>query len=361
MADFMLASVIANLFKKVSAEVVLEAFVKGAAGQAGKMAAEQVIAMISDLSNNSSCLAPVILTDQEKAAIQQLIPYMSTSLWNIFIANLKLVHNNNILLLGPTGAGKSRLYKFLGKDSLVSNESTDKDASTGKAEKKKAQGHRQYLYYIDTPGSRTHSDIERYAYSEVASGSKTVVAIVLAGGRLENADLGGYYLPGAAQRERFTSLSQYIEASLVYERNYLADLEGWLAKNPLPERRVSYFMIILNKMDIWLDNYQNTLDYYQGELQSDQPASSSVGVSAKYTAKQSKEIYHKLTSICGHICKAGVSPTFHVVASAYDAFPRKSEQIKDQREHPSGKLNQELTKISRLLLQAEFRSRIHIG
>ncbi len=361
MADPMLTSVIANLFKKISAEVVLEALVKGAASQAGKMAAERVIKAISELSSNSSGGTPVILTDQEKATIERLIPYMSTSRWNIFIANLKLVHNNNVLLLGPTGAGKSRLYEFLGEDSLVSNESTDNDASTGRTKRKKAQGHRQYLYYIDTPGSRTHSDIERYAYSEVTSGSKTVVAIVLAGGRLENADLGGYYLPGAAQRERFTSLSQYIEAALVYERDYLADLEAWLASNSLPEKRVSYFMVILNKMDIWLDNYQNTLDYYQGDLQSDQPASSTAGVSAKYTAKLSKEINQKLNSICRHICKDGIGPTFHGVASAYDAFPRKSEQIKDQREHPSGKLNQNLTKISRLLLKAEFRSRIHIA
>lgn len=351
MATVIAEGLIASLLKKITAESLFEAFAKGFASQVGKEAAKAIINSLTENEDSPN----IVLTQEEKAEIELLAPYMSTSKWNKLIANFKIFHRNNVLLLGPTGVGKTQLYKFLTGDNGDSREATRSTA------KKQVMGHRQYLHYIDTPGSRTHADIEEYAFKQSVTGGKTVVAIVLAGGRLENATLGGYYLPGVAQRKRFDTLSDYIVAGLEYERRYLSDLNAWLEENQPAEKNVTYYMILLNKMDIWLDNYQHTLDYYQGKLKADKAASCLSGVAVKYTKSHSNEINKLILSIGDRLCKVGTHPTFHVVASTYDTFPRRSKKTIDQKEAPSAKLSQDLTSISKMLVQAEFRKRIHIG
>lgn len=350
--------VVTTLCKKISAEAIFEAFVKGFVGAVGKEAAGQVIASLKELASNSPDKS-FFLTQQEQKEIEHLIPYMSETAWqeiiNKAIANVKMFHSNNVLLLGPTGAGKTQLYKYL------TAEHGDSERSSGKSTKGQVRGYRQYLFYEDTPGSRTHSDIEKYAYSHAQEADKTVLAIILAGGRLENADLGGFYLPRTSQREKFKTLSEYIEAGLILERDYLADLEAFLNIKRPQQSKVSYFMVIINKMDIWIDSYKNTLQYYQGQLTEDVSATGKSDVQVKYNAALGKEIWGKIQNISRLLCKPGVSPTIHAVASTYASFPQKAEDSQAQREPPSAKLSRDLAKMSRDVLQAEFRSRIHLG
>lgn len=351
--------VIATLCKKLSAEVVFGAFAKGFAGAVGKEAAVQIIAAIKETIRSQPAYSGFSLTQQEQNEIERLVPYMNETIWqkivNTTIANVKLIHSNDILLLGPTGAGKTQLYKYL------TGESGDSVSSSGESTKKQIRGYRQYLFYRDTPGSRTHSDVEKNAYSHAQEADKTVLAIILAGGRLENADLGGYYLPGAAQRKKFKTLSEYIEAGLVLERDYLADIEGYLNKERPLQSKIAYCMIVINKMDIWIDNYKNTLQYYQGQLTEDVSATSGCDLKVKYSAALGKEIWEKIQNISRIICKPGINPTFHGVASTYASFPQKTEDTQAQREPPSARLSRDLAKMSRDVLQAEFRSRIHLG
>jgi energy-coupling factor transporter ATP-binding protein EcfA2 len=255
------------------------------------------------------------LTKENEEQLRDLLEDDS-SLWKALVAQLNLTQRNGICIVGPSGSGKTALFNALSGRQVVRP-----TRSTSQRKRRAARYGLRYTLITDTPGSIYHVNIEQQTYEEIRRGRIAVLILVMSGGYLETVGAPALTRPGSKQVH--SSVSGYLSSTRSEELSWLED-----AANYIPEVRgkIPYFMVALNKMDLWMDRFEE--------------------VSARYT---SGPIQEQLDKLAQQWCRSGVTPTYHPISCLYDSFYGCP---------PSGKMSAEASALSIQLFRAQIRLRL---
>lgn len=258
--------------------------------------------------------------------------------WNKFKAQAKLYASTKIIVIGPSGAGKTSL-----RDYLDDPKSPPPAESTSQKDSEKFLSWSQYVYLTDTPGSWAHVDSQTHIFEPFSDGH-TILVIVLGAGFEKTVGVEELLRPGWTKEKALKSLSEYHRYCLDEENDYLKML---LEKNKTIKSKFSYVMVIANKMDLWKDSFDDVLSYYDSSkiMKSNFtiPGHPEIG----FTLEKSAETKNLIESVTKHYGKASIRYSVHPCSLTTSGFKELSSKISFEE-----------AALSRKLLRAQIRARI---
>ena len=253
---------------------------KGIAGHAGKL----TLAALVEIVGKHAGIEGQVLDPEQLKIVRRLLKEDNSWAKRAF-AQFQTLKRKGVLIVGPSGAGKTALFNYLTGEPRI--------FPSGRTIKKQAGTRRfgsRIIQVIDTPGG-LHADLEKETYSFLEGGKAEILILVLANGFLDTASLPGFSRPGKGQ---FSTFTEYISEARNEELTWLR--QGNVVQVP-PKKKFRYFLVVLNKMDLWANGVEEVLvQYKEGEL---------------------GEAIQVVTS---RWCAAGVQPSYHVVSTLYDSF-----------------------------------------
>jgi hypothetical protein len=156
------------------------------------------------------------------------------------------------MLIGPSGAGKTHLRSGLTQTVLPGD-----DRSTVEVLTTNQFFSGRLVAVRDTPGRPEHGTGLWRALKEL---QPSVLVLVVAYGYLSPSGtgnaltLGGNRHPERRKLELFLDDAREEEVTCMKELVRLADA---------PDEKVKHLLVVVNKMDVWLPNHREALDYYR--------------------------------------------------------------------------------------------------
>ena len=258
--------------------------------------------------------------------------------WNAFKAQFKMFALSKVIILGPSGSGKTSL-----RDYLDDPKSPPPQESTSQKNSESVLAWSQYIYLTDTPGSWAHVDSRKQIYEPFGDGH-TILIIVLGAGFEKTIGIEDLRRPGWTKERAVSTLADYHRHCLEEENEYLKML---LEKTETIKDKFSYIMVVVNKMDLWKESYDNVLAYYDSDKKMSADFALPGHPEISFTVQRSEETKKLLKEMTTKYGKEKIGYSVHPCSLMTSAF----------REVAS-KCSHEEALLSRMLLRAQIRARI---
>ncbi len=176
------------------------------------------------------------------------------------MAQLRFADRRGILVIGPSGAGKSALIRGLTEKIIRPTTSP-----TGSTEKKFVYLGGRYVAIRDTPGLVLQgSPGSTDTFNASRHFQPKILIIVMANGFLHTSGTAGLRRPYPGSQRQ--NLEDYLAATKQEECEWL---QNFTDMAETPRRRIEYFLLVVNKMDIWYEHRELIAPRYQeGEFQT---------------------------------------------------------------------------------------------
>ena len=292
--------------------LISKALLSGAVTALSKRTTEGILEWFSEQAKSDGRF----LSEKDKVFLKDL-PSDDASFWKTMAAQFKLVERKGICLIGPSGVGKTALFNALSGASLVKpRESTSRRRNVA------VRYGTRYIRLTDTPGSVYHVDIEKHTYDIIRAGKIKILMLVLGYGYLETVGAPPLSRP-SLDKKQHASLPGYLSATRSEEIKWAREAAKFI---PKVKNKIQYLMVVLNKLDLWIDRFSQTIELYTHG-----------------------PIYEEILKIASHWCRTDIKASFHPVSTIYDSFYGKP---------PSGKMSAEASSLSVQLLRAQIRLRL---
>lgn len=260
-------------------------------------------------------------------------------------ANLKPWTDAGVLIIGPSGSGKSSLCEFLKTGQLA-----DPISSTTFRNSVKVRHEARKYLITDTAGQHGHVHRREDVTKAIRLGNERVLVIMMAGGFLKTEGIidekGKEILYKRPNQDATASLRKYLNICAMEEINWLESIAMSVGDEIESNRRFRYILIVVNKADQWWNAREHVRKYYTCDLSENGPKAPTLV--AHLTYERSKQFKAAIDKVVKNFGVQDISPSTHVIASAYDSMYGHA---------PNGILSRQAVHLSMLLFRAELRLR----
>jgi hypothetical protein len=235
------------------------------------------------------------------------------SVLSALIAQLKRADRRGMLLLGPSGGGKTELFNAL------TNRISKERRSTIEVDDRFLRLGGKIRSVHDTMGQE---DNLTEMFTTISYYEPTTVVFVASYGYLDTVDTGDELRrppssgiappPGGC----YATLPKYLKATREEEFWWLSVFTQFVAR-PKPNRRVRYIVLAVNKMDLWADKYDAVMDYYKNQKFAD-----------KTDGGREKTFVDKLEELAGKVGIAAHKIQVVGVSAYHDNFKTSKSSVK---------------------------------
>jgi hypothetical protein len=288
------------------------AFVKGALTQVGKHSVDAMAKWAADEARSRGSA----LSSEQVEELRALLGDDEQRLKRTFVAQLHLAQRRGTSIVGPSGSGKTAIFDFLATGRM----SVSSTSPTGEVTHADPLTHWRYIRVHDTPGTVDHAAFGEHTLGHIRNKPIDVLLLVVSAGRLQTAGTAPFTRPGPVS---YSNFEDYRNAALGEELEWLRFV---VSKAATPKRPIPYFMVVVNKLDLWGNDIDAVMTYYE----DGKPRAISDQIASAW-------------------CRKGVTPSFHSTAARYNSLWGMP---------PTGSMSIEAAETSLRILRAEIRARL---
>lgn len=226
--------------------VVLTQAASAGAARVGLAGADAILAAVREHAATQN----IRLDDNDSARLTQALSYSDTPVtWFEHLGGM-FRSDRGVLILGPSGAGKTELFARLG--------GMPPAESTVNVESARVRVGDVVAHVRDTPGDIDH--ILEHALDDIERGAR-IFLLVFAFGYLESRGVEPFRRPGVPRT--IEPMPRYLDFCRKEETQWLQRI---LDTNRQPRRPCDRVIVVANKRDLWEEDVLNVERHYHGEM-----------------------------------------------------------------------------------------------
>ncbi len=188
--------------------------------------------------------------DAEIDRIRHLLAAERSSAFDKLLAQLRFTDRRGVFFVGPSGAGKSALIHALTKGY------PPRTTSSTSSYRRTATRFGSLVSTVHDTAGGEHDLFKSEVASRIQSEHPRILTIVAANGYLHTANTPPLSRPGLPP---VRTLAAHRTRCLREETRYIE----WLSQLPPPRTKISYFLVVLNKVEQWDSSIDRTIIRYK--------------------------------------------------------------------------------------------------